>query len=599
MVVDAPVVLVIQAAARACPALCAALALIILVASAVPAGLAIASGALVSTLVDHGRSGASSAVLGVVVALGVLFLALQLLAPLAVTLAEDLGRHLDRDVSVRVLAAVSRPTSMTSVEDPRVAELLARINARRAEASALDAVVGVVELAVIRVGAVVGTLVLVGYRWWLAALLLGTYGATMVVVSRAYQRALTSSERASDGLRRPLYLQGLVVRPAAAKDVRVFGLGGWLTGLYRAERDRAMGETRRTRGVSGRADLLTGVVVCIAQGATFLLLVGDLAAHHITPGAFTTYAVAATGVLALHMRGPGLLSISRAGDMFRALAELVRRIAPEGGQPLPARPIRFEHTLECRDLGFRYPGSDRWVIRHLNLVIPAGTATAIVGVNGSGKTTLIKLLTGLYQPTEGAVLIDGVDLRELGQASWQRRCAVLFQNWVRWGLPLRDNVLMGAPGAPAHQEELDHVARSSALTEVVEALPRGWDTVLGRQFGGVDLSGGQWQRVGLARALWALRHGARMLVLDEPTSALDARGEAMLYDTMLAAARGRTVVLISHRFSTVRRADRVLVLTGGAISEDGHHDELMAREGGYATMFTVQSRRFAGDGAAR
>ncbi|MEU2608432.1 ABC transporter ATP-binding protein [Streptomyces albus] len=563
-------------------------------ASCVPAALAVTSGALVNRLGSGAVASSTYALTGL---LGLLFFLLQALPPAAETLAENTGRRLDRAVSDRVMAAVQRPASLARIEDRRIQALLTTVESRRAEATLLDAVVGATELAVARLGAVLAALLLLGYRWWLALLLIAAYGSTMLLVSRTYQRFLTLSERAPGGLRRSLYLHGLVVRPQAAKDVRLFGLGGWISGLYRAERTKVVGEIRSARSGSGRADVVTGLAALAVQALTFVLLALDIRDHRISAGQFTTYAVAATGILALHLRGPGLLGITRGGETLDACRELEEQLSGEPARTTTSgarvRRMPQQVTIECRDVGFRYPGSDRWVLRHLDLVIPAGASTAVVGVNGAGKTTLVKLLSGLYEPTEGRVLVNGVDLRDVGHRQWQPHCAALFQDWLRWGLSLRENVLLGAVDAPEDPAAFDRVVTGAGLAEVAARLPDGWDTVLGREFGGSDLSGGQWQRVGLARALWALHAGAGVLILDEPTSALDVHGEAGLYDTLLTAAAGRTIVLVSHRFSTVRRADHIVVLADGAIVETGDHRQLMRREGTYARMFSVQADRFS------
>jgi ABC-type multidrug transport system fused ATPase/permease subunit len=244
---------------------------------------------------------------------------------------------------------------------------------------------------------------------------------------------------------------------------------------------------------------------------------------------------------------------------------------------MPAHEIRF------RDLTFAYPGGAP-VLAGLDLTIPAGSSLAIVGQNGAGKTTLAKLLCRLYDPQRGAVEIDGVDARELDLGSWRSRLTAVFQDFTRFELPLRDNV---APaGAP------DDAVRA-ALGAAGAADLAGLDTVLAKGYeGGTDLSGGQWQRVALARALCAVRLGAGVVLLDEPTAQLDVRGEAEIFDRLLAATRHCTTILISHRFSTVRHADRICVLEHGRVVELGTHDELMARGGRYRRMFDLQARRF-------
>ena len=223
-----------------------------------------------------------------------------------------------------------------------------------------------------------------------------------------------------------------------------------------------------------------------------------------------------------------------------------------------------------------------------DLTIPAGSSLAIVGSNGAGKTTIAKLLCRLYDPQEGAIEVDGIDLRAFDLESWRSRLAAVFQDFIRFELPLRDNV---APAGAADDVIL------AALAEAGAGGLAGLDTILARGYpGGTDLSGGQWQRIALARALCAVRHGAGLVLLDEPTAQLDVRGEAEIFDRILAATRHTTTILISHRFSTVRHADRICVLEHGKVVELGTHDELMAAGGRYRTMFDLQASRFGDDG---
>jgi ABC-type multidrug transport system fused ATPase/permease subunit len=244
---------------------------------------------------------------------------------------------------------------------------------------------------------------------------------------------------------------------------------------------------------------------------------------------------------------------------------------------MPAREISF------RNLTFAYPGGSP-VLKDFDLTIPAGSSLAIVGQNGAGKTTLAKLLCRLYDPQTGAIEIDGVDLREFDLASWRSRLAAVFQDFIRFELSLRENVApRGAPDTAVQK------ALESAGAQKLASL----DTVLAKGYeGGTDLSGGQWQRVALARALCAIETGAGVVLLDEPTAQLDVRGEAEIFDRILTTSRRCTTLLISHRFSTVRHADRICVLEHGKVIELGSHDELMAQGGRYRTMFDLQARRF-------
>jgi len=251
-----------------------------------------------------------------------------------------------------------------------------------------------------------------------------------------------------------------------------------------------------------------------------------------------------------------------------------------GDHPAGATPAR---EIRLRDVSFAYPAGAP-VLEHFDLTIPAGSSLAIVGQNGAGKTTIAKLLCRLYDPQSGAIEVDGVDIRKFDLASWRARVTAVFQDFMRLELPLRDNV---APaGAP------DYIVRD-ALESAGATKLAALDTVLARGYDdGTDLSGGQWQRIALARALCAVKLGAGVVLLDEPTAQLDVRGEAEIFDRLLAATRHCTTVLISHRFSTVRHADRICVLEHGRVIELGTHEELMALAGRYRTMFDLQAQRF-------
>jgi ATP-binding cassette, subfamily B, bacterial len=250
---------------------------------------------------------------------------------------------------------------------------------------------------------------------------------------------------------------------------------------------------------------------------------------------------------------------------------------------MPAREVRL------RGVRFSYPGTAQTVLDGVDLTIPAGSSLAIVGVNGAGKTTLAKLLCRLYDATDGVIEVDGVDVRELDIASWRRQVTAVFQDFVRFELSLRDNV---APMSSTLGGVSDDDIRAALQQAGADGLAD-LDTPLAKGYpGGTDLSGGQWQRVALARALCAVRSGARLVLLDEPTAQLDVRGEAAIFEQLLAATRDVTTIVVSHRFSTVRHADRICVLEHGRVEEIGTHEELMAQRGRYHTMFNLQARRF-------
>jgi ATP-binding cassette subfamily B protein len=380
-----------------------------------------------------------------------------------------------------------------------------------------------------------------------------------------------------------------IVSPAEGKELRVFGLGDWAV-------DRIQHHVR-----TGYDPLWTvGRRVLARQWQPFLLVLAPLAAAYVAVTVAagrgeTSVAVAAavfaaaTGVFgALTETPPGEVSAITAAHAY---AELRRRLGTSW--PVPPRAAGAPRTPEgperagtasavrFEDVSFAYPGTDRLVLDHLDLEIRPGELLGIVGLNGAGKSTLIKLLAGLYEPTGGRVVTDG------------GRIAVVFQDFVRYHLSAADNVALGNATVPRDENSLASAARDAGLDEVLERLPNGWHTPLARtRTDGVDLSGGQWQQVVLARALYAVHTGARLLVLDEPTAHLDVRTEFDVFGRLAARRGPATVVLISHRLSTVRRADRIVLVSGGRIAEDGSHDELMARGGEYAAMFTIQADRF-------
>jgi len=317
------------------------------------------------------------------------------------------------------------------------------------------------------------------------------------------------------------------------------------------------------------------------------LLASSAAGGRISLGAAVVYVQSAIGVSLIAFGGFSW-ALDGAAAPVAAVLRLRSAMAPKGALPLgtrspaglPAREIRF------RNVRFAYPGPGEAtpVLDGVDLTIPAGSSLAIVGQNGAGKTTLAKLLCRLYDAQSGVIEADGVDLRDLDLTAWRHRISAVFQDFIRFELPLRDNVApSGAPDATIHEALAS--AGASSLAEL--------DTVLSRAYaGGTDLSGGQWQRVALARALCGVKLGAGVVLLDEPTAQLDVRGEAEIFERILRETSHCTTILISHRFSTVRLADRICVLEHGKVIELGSHAELMALGGRYRTMFDLQAERF-------
>jgi ATP-binding cassette subfamily B protein len=274
-----------------------------------------------------------------------------------------------------------------------------------------------------------------------------------------------------------------------------------------------------------------------------------------------------------------------------ALASVGTTVGDAGAADAGAAVVQAERGIRFDGVGFAYPGQDKFALRGINLFIPAGQSLALVGHNGAGKTTFIKLLSGLYQPTEGRILLDGQDLRTLPEEVLQRRIGVVFQDFNQYQFSVRENIAFGSVEHLADEPRIERAVQRGGAEEIVRGLPSGLETMLGRWFQkGVELSGGQWQRVALARAF--MREQADILILDEPTAALDAEAEHQVFQRFAELSAGRTALLISHRFPTVRMADRIVVLEGGGIVEQGSHDELLAAGGRYASLFALQAKGY-------
>ncbi|HJR52117.1 MAG TPA: ATP-binding cassette domain-containing protein, partial [Gemmatimonadota bacterium] len=258
--------------------------------------------------------------------------------------------------------------------------------------------------------------------------------------------------------------------------------------------------------------------------------------------------------------------------------------SPDEARPFPM-PIREGFVFE--DVGFRYPGAERWAVRHLTFSLHAGEVLALVGENGAGKTTIVKLLARLYDPDEGRILLDGHDLREYDLTELRANLGVIFQDFMRYHLTAAENIAVGRIEAADDRARIEEAARRSLADDVVRRLPAGYDQMIGKRFqSGVDLSGGEWQKIAIARAYM---RDAQLLILDEPTAALDARAEFEVFQRFKELSRGKTAVLISHRFSSVRMADRILVLADGEVEAMGTHEELLAQRGRYAELFELQA----------
>ena len=573
----------------------------LLLRGVLPAAFAIAMGVLVGA-VQGGDS-----LIGPLAAAGAIFVLLQLLSPIHQAVGANLGDRTAAWLYDRLTEACVRPPGMGHLEDPTLTSDLTV--ARDFDLGmtgpplsiSMDFIAnGMVEM----IGGLVSAAILARYAWWAPIVLAGAWLATHWLLRESAIWRDRNTDEVRGAQRDADYAYRLAVDPPASKELRLFGLAGWTIDRFIARRIRLHELQYAATRLRERPVIWSVLLVVSANIVVFWALASAAAAGRISLAEVVVYVQCAIGVSMIAFGG-----FSWALDGAAAPVAAVLRLEPKmrpagalrsGDRPATAMPAR---EIRLRDVTFAYPSTPLEknatslgtgpstglsaaapVLNHFDLTIPAGSSLAIVGQNGAGKTTIAKLLCRLYDPQSGAIEIDGVDIRELDLTSWRSRVAAVFQDFIRLELPLRDNV---APaGAP---DDVIRAALASAGATDLAAL----DTVLARGYeGGTDLSGGQWQRIALARALAAVALGAGVVLLDEPTAQLDVRGEAEIFDRLLTATRQCTTILISHRFSTVRHADRICVLEHGHVIEFGTHDELLALGGRYRTMFDLQAQRF-------
>jgi ATP-binding cassette, subfamily B, bacterial len=526
------------------------------------------------------------------VLVGAVFVPMQVLSPIHQCLSAVLGSRTAAWLNDKLTLACVRPPGMGHLENPKLTSDLTMARDFDLGISgppmfiSMDFIAsGLVEM----VTGLASAVVLAGFAWWAPLLLGGGWLATHWLLRESGVWRDRNTEEVREAQRHADYAYRLAVEPPAAKELRLFGLAGWTVERFRARRRRLFELRWQATRLRERPVFWSLVVVLAANILVFWSLASAAANGSLALDRLVTFATAA--VLTSMIAFGGLSwaldgAAAPAAAVLRLQAEMETAGALVGGTRaaagLPAREIR------CRNVTFAYPSTGEPVLEGFDLTIPAGSSLAIVGQNGAGKTTLAKLLCRLYDPQDGAIEIDGIDLRELDLQAWRSRITAVFQDFIRFELPLRDNVApAGAPDDAIRLALAD--AGAANLADLGTVLARGYP-------GGIELSGGQWQRVALARALCAVRLGVGLVVLDEPTAQLDVRGEAEIFDRILAATRHTTTILISHRFSTVRHADRICVLEGGRVIELGTHDELMSAGGRYRTMFELQASRFSSAG---
>jgi ATP-binding cassette subfamily B protein len=613
---------------RSSPPLAFGLLVVTLAQGAAPAVVVDQTGRFLRAMPEAVRLGADSVagreVRAAVVVMAAAVLISQILAPVGQAVLYGLQRRFEAYLARRLMAATIALPGLAWFEDPDFRDDLqvshwigfGPVHTLGSVTNAVQQLSQVAAMAAVAAS----------YAGWVPARIIapclpGAWATWrfQAVVGLARWRGSTDSRRAD-------YYRDLSILRESGKELRVFRLAGWVRGRQEDHWLASVRELWRARHRSLVVLLALHVVALAALAFAFVVMLAAAIARRTDVGTFTAASTAAIGLLAAVMAlfkeagnarrnsfylPPAVKILDLAKTEPRLEVRPRSETAAAGGTAPAERGIRFEGVT------FAYPGTTRPVLDGLDLWVPAGSSLAIVGENGAGKTTLIKLLARFYDPTEGSIRLDGVDLRDLDLDRLRARLAVIFQDFVRYQLPARDNVGFGAVahvgfgavahvgfGAVAHvgfgavgravdRGLLEQAARSVGVLERIESLPQGWDTPLAREFGGVDLSGGEWQRVALARAVMArLGGGADVLALDEPTANLDVRVEHELYERFADLSRDCTTLLVSHRFSTVRMAERIVLLQDGRVGEDGSHEALVAAGGRYAELYDLQASHY-------
>jgi len=427
---------------------------------------------------------------------------------------------------------------------------------------------------------------------WLVLILLATSIPAFIAETRFSEQGFRLLTRRAPETRQINYLSRLLTEDTAAKEIKLFNLGSTLLKRYKTLFDKFFQEDKSLAVRRALVGFSLGLVATLGFYGSYAWIVWRTVQGMISLGDMTLY-------LSIFRQGQSTFQSILAGvgniyenNLFMAHYFEFLELKPQMQVATPAEklPASLIRGIEFRGVGFRYPESDEWVLRGIDLKILPGEKIALVGHNGAGKTTLIKLLSRLYDPTEGTILIDGTDIRELDPLDLRQKIGVIFQDFVRYHLPVSENIGFGQIEAADRMDKIVDSARKSGADAMIENLPQGYQTMLGRWFhGGHELSLGQWQRVALARAFM---RDAEILVLDEPTASLDAQTEYEIFQHFKELTDGKMAILISHRFSTVRMADRIVVIEGGRVAENGSHEELLRREGIYARLFSMQAEGY-------
>ena len=533
-----------------------------------------------------------------IVFLAVLQFVLFALSALLNTLRNITQQLLQNSVAMRIQLMIMEKAASLDLafyEDPASYDLL-----RRAQNDSINRPVLMIATAFGLLQSILTLITMIaflfGVSWILAVIVLVSPIPAFIADTRYGWRGFMIALWGSRLLRRMNYLVTLVTTDHYVREVKLFGLGHFFIERFRLIAE-AFYARQRSQVVSRYlTNFGLGNISTIVTSLTYLYIALQAIAGRLTLGALTAYTQAAVQVQ--NSIQSVLSGFSGMYEHNLYLNNLIELMAKEPSLPVPAQPKPVPQPLrgeiQFENVSFAYPGADTLALDKLSFTIQPGETLAVVGRNGAGKTTLFKLICRLYDPSEGRILIDGVDIREFKPEELRRQIGAMFQDYVDYQATASENIGLGNVTEIADREAVVRASQQAGSDDLISNLPEGYDTALGKWFdAGVNLSGGEWQKVALARAF--MREDARILLLDEPTSALDAQAEYDLFERLRSLTRGRTAVYISHRFSTVRRADRIIFLEHGTLVEEGTHEELMRMNGRYARLFRMQASAYTGE----
>jgi ATP-binding cassette subfamily B protein/ATP-binding cassette subfamily C protein len=571
------------------------IALLTLVAALLPAALAWVGKLIVDGVVEAARAGgpAASARVLRLVAVELGLMAVQLAVGRGLALRRELLRAaLGNVVNERILEK-ALTLELRHFEDPDVYDKMQ--NARREASSrplSLVAQLFGIGQGLVTLAALSGLLLRLS-PWSVAVIVAASIPAFLAEAKLSAESFKLWTWRAPEG-RKLNYLEWVLTRDSHVKEVKLFDLGPLVLGRYRALFAKFFSEDRRLAVRRMWNGLGFGLVSLAAFYGMYALMASRAAAGAISLGDLTLY------IVVFRQGQQSVQSVLTAiGGMYEDALFMTNLFAflhlpsSEGRvrQVVAPPPRGRPAAIALEGVSFRYPGRDEWALRDVTLTLPPGEKLGLVGENGAGKSTLVKLLLRLYDPTEGSIRYGGVDLRDLDPRDLRDRIGAVFQDFVRYQFSAGENIGLGLPGHLADRARIEAAARRAGVAATIEALPSGYDTPLGSWFdAGQELSAGQWQKLAVARAF--VREEAELLILDEPTASIDAEAEHELFERFRELAAERTAIVISHRFSTVRMADRIAVLHGGRLEELGTHRELVARGGRYAHLFNLQAQGY-------